>query len=105
METTEVTDSIKELNSQRIFWLKNKLKELATIQLKEKSLRFEKKGYWYDQGPLVTCYHIIYNRLRNRPPHRGSYELDQEHIGIYTYYLNQCARDLKSKFDLEIPYE
>jgi hypothetical protein len=31
----------------------------------------------------ITVFHILYNRIRKRPPHTGSFESDERHMNSY----------------------
>ncbi len=83
---------------KQIIKMQEELKQLALVQKSNKNAHAENQrageqveiilnrdgtrkgsGYW-DYSQYVTVLHIVYNRMRHRPPHLGSEEKDEEYL-------------------------
>jgi hypothetical protein len=95
--------------------LKTKIKDQAVLQKRAKSNNKEvqrevTKCGWnsdlYKRRMInlsydITLTHILYNRLRNRPPHTGSVESDNSYMSTYGDYSN-IKNDLESRFSISL---
>ena len=95
--------------------LKTKIKDLAVSQkeakVNNKEVQREVTRFGWNQELYkremsdlsceVTLTHILYNRLRNRPPHTGSVESDNSYMSMYGGY-SKIKKDLESRFSIEL---
>ena len=95
--------------------LKAKIKDQAVLQKRTKANNKEVqrevtrcgwnselyKREMDDLSCEVTLTHILYNRIRNRPPHTGSVESDNSYMSMYGGY-SKIKKDLESRFSIEL---
>jgi len=85
-----------EDHKNAILFLKGVLVGYATKKgMKHSSIRPESEYYQkgrefaeknpYSYSDWATSAHIIYNRLRHERPHKGSFDLDQQHLNENSY--------------------
>jgi len=115
IESNEVSEA--EVNKIRAVKasLKTRVKDLATLQKKSKVNNKEvqrevTKSGWNsdlrkreisDLSWEVTVTHILYNRLRNRPPHLGAIDSDNSYMSNYGDYSN-IKKNFESRFNIQL---
>jgi hypothetical protein len=118
MNTIEKTKEV-EVNKTKAIkaYLKARVKELAKTQKtakvgnKDIQRQVTKTGWnselcrklQPDKSWEITITHILYNRLRNRPPHTGSVESDEAYMkeyGDFTGIVWELEEKFKIKLDL-----